>query len=185
MLRQKGAGLHSKMLRKLLLKYHGVEVGMYSMNTGNHYAQLPPGTVIGRYCSLAKGLLVINGSHPANLKSTHSFFFNPDLGYVDELLIKRRKGLTIGHDVYIGLNAIILPEVTSIGTGAVVAAGSVVIEDVPPFAIVGGNPAKLLKYRFSEETIKKIMASKWWEKDIEDLAANESEFKSFLLPMPS
>ena len=97
--------------------------------------------------------------------------------------IKRRTELTIGHDVYIGMNVIILPNVTRIGTGAVIAAGSVVIKNVPPFAIVGGNPAKLIRYRFSEETIKKILASKWWEKDIDQLHADSSEFYTFLSPL--
>ena len=169
MLKRKGAGYYSKTLRALLSKYHGVQIGMYSMYKLDHYAQLPRGTTVGRYCSLAEGLLVINGSHPVRHKSTHAFFFNPDMGCVDRLLIERRESLTIGHDVYMGSNVTILPNVKSIGTGAVIAAGSVVIKDVPPFAIMGGNPAKLIKYRFSEETIKKLMESKWWEKDIDQL----------------
>jgi len=153
---------------------------MYKLD---HYAKLPWGTTVGRYCSLAKGLVVINGGHPVGHKSTHAFFFNPHLGYVDKLLIERRKSLTIGHDVYMGSNVTILPNVKSIGTGAVIAAGSVVIKDVAPYAIVGGNPAMLIKYRFSEETIKKLMESRWWEKDIDQLRADESEFKTFLRPL--
>ena len=179
--RRKGAGYYSKTLRKLLLRYHGVEIGMYSR--GAFWADFPPGTIVGRYTSLANGLLVINGSHPIRHKSTHAFFFNPTRGYVDKLLIERRKSLIIGHDVYMGSNVTILPNVKTIGTGAVIAAGSVVIKDVPPYAIVGGNPAKLIKYRFSEETIKKLMESKWWEKDIDQLRADESEFKTFLRPL--
>ncbi len=178
---RKGAGFYSKTLRKLLLQYHGVEIGMYSR--GAFWSELPPGTTVGRYCSLAEGLLVINGNHPVRFKSTHAFFFNPALGYVDNLLIERRKSLSIGHDVYMGLNVTLLPGVTSIGTGAVIAAGSVVIKDVPPFAIVGGNPAKLIRYRFSEMTIQNIMASKWWEKDIDHLQTDDSEFKTFLGPL--
>lgn len=182
-LMRRGAGLHSRSLRKLLLKYHGIEIGLYSMYKSDHYAKLPWGTTVGRYSSLAKGLVVINGSHPIRHKSTHALFFNPDLGYIDRLGIARRKSLTIGHDVYMGTNVMILPNVNLIGTGAVISAGSVVIKDVPPYAIVGGNPAKLIKYRFSEETIKKLMESKWWEKDIDQILADESDFKTFLRPL--
>jgi acetyltransferase-like isoleucine patch superfamily enzyme len=115
--------------------------------------------------------------------SSHPFFFNPDLGFVDRLLIRRRNVLVIGNDVYIGLNVTILPSVTSIGDGAVIAAGSVVIKDVPPFAILGGNPGKVIRYRFSPETVEKIMKSKWWEKDIKELKANSLEFSGFLKPL--
>jgi virginiamycin A acetyltransferase len=183
MIKRKGytGGFYSKTLHKLFLKYHGVKVGMYSR--GAFWSNLPPGTTVGNFSSLSKGLLVINGSHPVRHKSTHAFFFNPDLGYVDRLLIERRKQLDIGHDVYIGLNVTIMPNVTSIGTGAVVAACSVLTRDVPPYAIVGGNPAKLIKYRFSEETIQKLLASKWWEKNIEEILADDREFKSFLQPL--
>jgi virginiamycin A acetyltransferase len=179
-IRRQSGGLYSKTLRELLSKYHGVQIGMYSMILEDHYAELPKGTTVGRYCSLAEGLVVLTGSHPPRHKSTHAFFYNPMLGYVDKVGIKRRTSLTIGHDVFIGSNVMILPNVTSIGTGSVIAARSVVIKDVPPFTIVGGNPAKFIAYRFSEDTIQKIMASKWWEKDIEELYASDSEFETFL-----
>lgn len=175
---RKNAELCSKSLRRVFSLYHGIDVGMYSYGWFN--TELPPGTIIGRYCSLAKGILVLNGSHPVAHKSSHPFFYNPALGYVDQLLIDRRKNLIIGNDVYIGAHVVISPNVTSISDGAVVAAGSVVIKNVPPFAIVGGNPAKAIKARFSRETVERIIASKWWDKDIEELRANRSEFESFL-----
>ena len=105
------------------------------------------------------------------------------LEYVDKLLIKRRTKLIIGNDVYIGLKVIILPQVTNIGDGAVIAAGSVVVKDVPPFAIVGGNPAKIIRYRFNPEIIEEIIASQWWTKDIDELKADEKEFAGFLHPL--
>jgi serine acetyltransferase len=73
-----------------------------------------------------------------------------------------------------------MPSVTVIDDGAVIAAGSVVIKDVPPYAVVGGNPAKIIKYRFTPEVIATMQASKWWEKDIEELKADEKEFAGFL-----
>ena len=175
------AEIYSKTLREIFSKYHGVDVGMYS-----HFAfhgRFPHGTIIGRYCSIDSNLLVINGSHPIQHRSSHGFFFNPNLEYVDKLLIKRRTKLIIGNDVYIGLKVIILPQVTNIGDGSVIAAGSVVVKDVPPFAVVGGNPAKIIRYRFAPETINKIIASQWWTKDIDELKADEEEFAGFLHPL--
>ena len=64
-----------------------------------------------------------------------------------------------------------------------VGAGSVVVRDVPPFAVVGGNPAKIIKYRFSQNTIDEITKSAWWEKDIEELKKDEQDFASFLHPL--
>jgi len=70
----------------------------------------------------------------------------------------------IGHDVWIGLNAVIMNGV-NVGTGAVIGAGAIVTKDVPPYAIVGGVPAKVIKYRFDEETIEQLLSSRWWELD--------------------
>ena len=180
-LRREGAELYSKTLRKIYAKYHGVQVGMYSY--GAFHQILPSGTVIGRYSSMPRDLLVINASHPITHRSSFPFFFNPDLGYVDKLLIKRRTKLIIGNDVYIGLDVTIMPAVSNMGDGSVIAAGSVIVKDVPPFAIVGGNPAKIIRYRFSQDTIDEITKSAWWKKDINDIKGNSAEFESFLKPL--
>jgi acetyltransferase-like isoleucine patch superfamily enzyme len=181
LLRRKNSEIYSRVLRKIFSQYHDVHIGMYSY--GMFSCGLPPGTVIGRYTSGPKNLLVINGSHPTTHKSHHPFFFNPDLGYCDKLLIERRTKLVIGNDVYIGLNVTIMHSVTSIGDGAVIGAGSVVIKDIPPFAVAMGNPARILMFRFSPETIEKITASRWWDKDIDELRADEQEFDTFQKPM--
>lgn len=181
LLRREGAELYSRILRKIYAKYHGVIVGMYSY--GAFHQILPSGMVIGRYCSMPRNLLVINGSHPISHQSCHPFFFNPVFGYVDKLLIERRTKLIIGNDVYIGLEVTIMPAVTNIGDGSVIAAGSVIVKDVPPFAIVGGNPAKIIRYRFSQKTIDEITKSAWWEKNIEELKKDEQKFASFLHPL--
>jgi len=178
LLSQAGAEVYSVVLREIFEKHHQVKLGLYSY--GILSVNIPPGTIVGRYTSVAGGLLVINGSHPTKRKSSHPFFFNPGFGYVDKLLIERRSKLIIGNDVYIGLNVTIMPSVTVIGDGAVIAAGSVVVKDVPPYAVVGGNPAKILRYRFTLEIIEKIQASKWWEKNIEELKADKKEFAGFL-----
>src|SRR5208283_394641 len=151
LLRNIATEMYSKTLRKIFSKYHCVEVGMYTY--GAFISDFVSGIVVGRYTSIARGLQVINGSHPITHKSTHPFFFNPDMGYVDKLLIERRTKLIVGNDVYIGLDVTIMPAVSNICDGSVIAAGSVIVKDVPPFAIVGGNPAKIIRYRFSQDTI--------------------------------
>lgn len=178
LLNRRHAQFYSLALREIYGQYHKIKIGLYSY--GLFSVDLSPGTVVGRYTSVAAGLIVIHGNHPIKRKSSHPFFYNPDFGYVDELLIERRSKLLIGNDVYIGLNVTLMPSVTVIGDGSVIAAGSVVIKDVPPYAVVGGNPAKIIKYRFTPEIIAKIQASKWWERDIEELKADEREFSRFL-----
>ena len=76
--------------------------------------------------------------------------------------LNHKSGVKINNDVYIGLNAIIMPGVT-IGDGAVVGAGAVVTKDVPPYAIVAGVPAKVVKYRFEQPVIDKLLELKWWD----------------------
>jgi acetyltransferase-like isoleucine patch superfamily enzyme len=121
---------------------------------------------------------ILNGNHPLNAKSLHPFFYNPVLGYVDKLLINRTK-LMIGNDVWIGKNVTILPSVSKIENGAAIGAGSVVTKNVPAFAIVAGNPAKIIRYRFDEDIIKEITDSAWWNRDVEDLKA---DFESYMVP---
>lgn len=179
LLKNRKTEMYSKTLRDIFTTYHGIQVGMYSY--GAFLTDLNPGSIVGRYTSIGTGLVVLNGSHPISHKSTHPFFFNPKFGYVDNVLVKKRQdGLIIGNDVYIGINVTIMPKVKSIGNGAVIAAGSVVLKDVPPFAVVGGNPAKIIKYRFPQQVIDQINQSAWWGKDINEIMSDRSEFESFL-----
>ncbi len=110
-----------------------------------------------------------------NTKSMHAFFYNPALGYVDKDSLKRTR-LTIGNDVWIGHGVILLPGVTSVGDGAVIGAGSVVHQDVPPYAIVVGNPARIIRYRFSVQTIKAMLDEKWWEQSMEEIKDDMGSF---------
>ena len=75
-----------------------------------------------------------------------------------------------------GHNSIIMPGVGRIGDGAVVAAGAVVNKEVPPYAVVVGNPARVVRYRFDPETIERLLAEKWWEKDIDEIGPNFSDY---------
>lgn len=81
----------------------------------------------------------------------------------------------IGNDVWIGLEAVILPGIT-IADGAVIAAGAVVTKDVPPYAVVGGNPATILKFRFCPEIIAALLQIRWWDWTDEKIAANRDLF---------
>ncbi len=120
---------------------------------------------IGKFCSIGPEVRIGLGKHPLRLKSTFSGFYTSGDYYGvkqeyknDEPAYER---IIIGHDVWIGARAMILDGVT-VGTGAVIAAGAVVTKNVPPYAIVGGVPAKIISYRFSENEIDKLLRSEWW-----------------------
>jgi acetyltransferase-like isoleucine patch superfamily enzyme len=135
---------------------------------------MDPDTTIGRYSSIAYTAAAFGANHPMNAKSTHAIFYNPALGETDVDLVERTK-LTIGSDVWMGHNSIVLNGVESIGHGAVIGAGSVVHKDVPPYAVVVGHPARVVRYRFSDEIIEELLAEQWWERSFEDLKAEGLE----------
>lgn len=126
-----------------------VSLGDYSYVGGECHLQ---NVSIGKFCSIAQGAMIGLGIHPLNLKSTHPAFYSPQSQWKDEITpanipdLKEYKHITIGDDVWIGTRAMIMDGVT-IGSHAVVAAGAVVTKDVPEYAIVGGVPAKIIKYR--------------------------------------
>jgi len=130
-------------------------------------------TTVGRYCSIGRETLANPGSHPTEWLTTSN------LTYTDIFDTRHLKGgaspfaqfepITIGNDVWIGARCGIMPGVT-IGDGAIIAYGAVVTRDVPPYAIVGGTPAKLIRYRFPDELIEALLAYKWWRADLVFLA---------------
>lgn len=167
--RLEGGDFYSFTLRKLLESFHGVQAGAYSYGEGLVPGAFPLGVTIGRYVSMAPGVRVFLRNHPMDRLSMHPFFYNSRLGWLAEDSISSGK-LVIGHDAWLGERAIITPGCSRIGIGAVVAAGAVVTKDVPDFAIVGGNPARLIRYRFPEKTQEAILASRWWELSVGTLA---------------
>jgi len=170
-----GGEIYSKSLRAIMKRYHGVTIGMYTHGGCFDVGYFDRCTTIGRYCSIARCVRVLNVNHPMDHKSTHGFFFNPELKYVRKYTAQVMP-LTIGNDVWIGHNAIILPHVRQIGDGAVIGAGSVVNKDIPAYGIAVGNPARLVRYRFMKETIEKLVASRWWERSIEELMPEINQF---------
>jgi virginiamycin A acetyltransferase len=113
---------------------------------------------IGRYCSIANNVSVGQGEHALDRPSTSSLFYP----LASQTLTADE--CEIGSDVWIGVDAIILRGV-KIGVGAVVAANAVVSKDVPPYAIVAGVPARLIRFRIPEERHQKMLACRWWELD--------------------
>lgn len=160
----------SKTLRNYFLKKYNIKVGMYTYGCFDKN-RIASGTVIGRYCSFANTANIFNGNHGLEFLTLHAYAYNPSLGIVSTEKIVRTV-CTVEDDVWLGHNSIILPSVGVIGRGAVIAAGAVVTKDVPRYAIVAGNPAKIIRMRFDELTIEKIEATRWWEWDKETLRQN-------------
>ncbi len=120
---------------------------------------------IGKFCSIAMGVTIGLGQHPTTYVSSHPAFYSSTQPIASTFsksdLFEPFKQTYVGHDVWIGQNAMIVDGV-KIGTGAVVAAGAVVTKDVPEYAIVGGVPAKIIKYRFDEQMRKRLIKTEWW-----------------------
>lgn len=130
---------------------------------------------IGRYCSIGEDVQIGRQSHPTDLASTSPVFYLPfssvnsaarDLSDVNAKTFARSDihvgvKTVIGNDVYIGHGAIILAGVT-VGTGSIIGAGTVVTKEIPPFSVAVGNPAKVVKMRFEENKIRRLLESEWW-----------------------
>lgn len=137
---------------------------------------------IGKFCSIGPNVQIGLGSHPSRIfVSTYpAFYSNQTLGCPvafrnDKIFDDAAPKTILANDIWIGANAII-PGGVHIGTGAIVAAGAVVVKNVPPYAVVGGNPAKILRYRFSEEQIKSLLESEWWDWPIEKILQQVNDF---------
>ncbi|MBD2432203.1 MULTISPECIES: Vat family streptogramin A O-acetyltransferase [Fischerella] len=148
----------------------------FERNVLYHYPFIGDKLIIGKFCALATGVkFIMNGAnHQMSGFSTYPFnIFGSGWERVtpkpEELPFKG--DTVIGNDVWIGYEAVIMPGV-KIGDGAIVAAKSVVVKDVPPYAVVGGNPASLLRQRFPDEIIDALLEIAWWNWDIEKITRN-------------
>ena len=137
-------------------------------------------TTIGRFCSISDFCVIGLPGHSINTISTSSLFSGVNNGtkssWVKKDMPHHQVDVKIGNDVWIGYRAMIPSNVT-IGDGAVIAAGAVVVKDVPPYAVVGGVPAKVIKYRFSQDVIAKLTELSFWNKTDEELQKNIELFQ--------
>lgn len=153
-----GGQAFSEKLRIVMKKYHGIDIG-----SGTYGACFRPDQMwcgfdnlkIGKFLSFAKGVCIYTRNHPYWKPSTSPLFYNAKFvqGGVKKDTVEYGN-LEIGNDVWIGQYAVILPSCKRIGDGAVIGAGSIITKDVPDYAVVAGNPGKIIKYRFKPEIIE-------------------------------
>lgn len=153
----------------------GERTRLFDVSLGNHSYFMEDcfarNCTIGAYCSIAPHAVIGLGQHPVNFVSTHpAFYFDTKqkmFTYADEKYVQefpQSAHIMIGNDVWIGQGALVRDGV-AIGNGAIIGAGAVVVKDVEPYSIVGGVPARLIRYRFEPEEIAFLQKFKWWEKN--------------------
>jgi acetyltransferase-like isoleucine patch superfamily enzyme/acyl carrier protein len=143
---------------------HGFEIGDYSQGEPIVRMYDQSRLKVGKYCSIAAGVtFILGGRHRTNAVTSHT------LRMPASVLGPPQGDIVIGSDVWIAGNALILSGVT-IGDGAVVGAGSVVIDDVPPYGFVFGNPARMVGKRFSDDLVAALLELRWWDLDHEQIA---------------
>lgn len=152
------------------------QVGEFSYVSHNSWISL---THIGKFCSIGPNFCCGWGIHPLEGISTSPMFYSRSRQNGTTLSphnkVQERKPIHIGNDVFIGMNVTILDGV-SVGDGSVIGAGAVVAKDVPPYAIVAGNPLQILRYRFPEDVVQKLQEIAWWDWSLEELQQVEKHF---------
>lgn len=151
------------------------DVSNFEKNVKYHFDFIGDKLIIGKFCMIASGVTFImnGGNHLTDSISSYPFsiFKNGWEKSMEGKTFPNKGNTIVGNDVWLGYKSSIMPGIT-IGDGAIIASHSVVVKDVAPYTIVGGNPAKLIKVRFSEDQIKKLLITQWWNWDIEKINAN-------------
>lgn len=152
------------------------DVHNFEKNVKYHFDFIGDRLIIGKFCMIASGVtFIMNGAnHKMDGITAYPFnIFGKDWKVVEPKLsdLPYKGDTVVGNDVWIGTNVTIMPGV-HIGDGAIIASNATVTRDVPPYSIVGGNPAKEIKKRFSEDKIKSLLEMQWWNWDIEKITNN-------------
>jgi len=179
-LRLEGGPLFSRTLRALYRKHHDMVIGDYTSFPFD-VRRFKRGTRFGRYCSVHATARIETANHPTSTLSSNAIFYHPDLGFAEGYDLPRTS-VRVGNDVWIGADAAILYPCEEIGDGAVIGAGAYVTFNVPPFAVVIGHPATIVRYRFPKKKINEILDARWWEASLEELKPVAGEF---VLPVSS
>lgn len=156
--------------------YHDFEtVYNFEKNVKYHFEFMGDKLIIGKFCMIASDVtFIMNGAaHLVEAVSAYPFaiFGGAWSKAMDGKTYPNKGNTVIGNDVWIGYKATIMAGV-QIGDGAIIGTNATVTKDVPPYTVVGGNPAKIIKQRFSDEKIKELLEIKWWDWDIERITAN-------------
>ena len=164
-------GDHVQLNRRNIIEESSI--GSYSYTGPNAVIKVAD---IGRFCCLSWNVSITGNLHDPSHVSCHPFTRLSSFGFVKENQQLDKQRIVIGNDVWIGANACVLPGVT-VGDGAVIGAGSVVTRDVPPYAVAAGCPAKVIKYRFDERTISRLIRIRWWDWPEDVIAENIESFE--------
>lgn len=177
--RLEGDVYFSHTMREIFQTYYGIEVGMYTYGLFEEPERYPRGTSVGRYGSI--GPRTVPRFVPRDCPAMHPVFHDATLGLVDETTEwgRPRPPLEIGHDVYGGFAIVTTPECSKIGDGAVIGTAAVLTEDVPAYSIVAGDPARVIRKRFSDEVEDLVRESRWFEHSISELV---EDFEAFINP---
>ncbi|MEI6865487.1 CatB-related O-acetyltransferase [Flavicella sp.] len=158
-----GGYMYSEFVRRVYESQFRIEIGYGTYGGCFNKKNINAPVKFGNYCSIAPNVKIYRANHPDDTFTTHPIVFNPIAGYVcsDKLI---RPKLTIGNDVWIGEDVIILPSVDRISDGVIIGAGSIVTKNIDvSYSVYAGNPVQFIRRRFSDDIIHKLEASKWWK----------------------